>query len=57
MRKNVNFEGPLPFIIYIKDFCKFLSFLNAIHFIDDTYLYNETDPLFDTMNLINKKLT
>ena len=45
------------FLIYINDFKKFISNLNVNHFADDTPLYKEIKPSFDTINLINDELT
>ena len=45
------------FLIYINDFHKSISNPNAIHFADDTTLYKEIEPSFDTINLITEELT
>ena len=41
----------------MNDFKKFLSNLDAFHSADDTTLYKEIDPSFDTEDLINESST
>ena len=50
-------QGPLLFLIYTNDFHKSPSNLNAKPFADDTTLYKEIEPSFDTVNLISEELT